>query len=281
MFLLLLSRNLLKRIARWSELKRWERRELGQELRRLGLSYREISALIPASKGTLSGWCRDIELSADQQERLAFRPGRIAAARKRGFLRRQEALANAAAIRSAASDEVAQLRQDPCWIAGAVAYWAEGDKRSKEIRFSNSDPALIRLFLGWAQRYFQLTPDRFTIMLHLHAGQDEKERQAFWSQQTGLALDQFRKSFIKPEGTGHRKNVLYNGTAQVRISRSTAIRHHLLGWIDGLSAAFALQWLNSSGALAQLGEQRTLNPKVSGFDPRAPHFSDRGRPPSV
>lgn len=50
----------LDAIARWAELKRWAKKELGQDLRRLGLSYGEISAVIPVSKGTLSGWCRDL-----------------------------------------------------------------------------------------------------------------------------------------------------------------------------------------------------------------------------
>lgn len=143
-----------------------------------------------------------------------------------------------ASIHAAARAEVESRRDDPFWVAGAMAYWAEGDKRSKEVKFSNSDPDMIRLFLAWACRYLELTPDCFTIMLHLHAGQDEAERHAFWSEQTGLAREQFRRSFIKPEGTGHRKNRLYNGTAQIRVRRSSALLPRVLGWVEGLGEAF-------------------------------------------
>ncbi|MGH2760191.1 MAG: hypothetical protein ACRDKJ_11605 [Actinomycetota bacterium] len=238
MFPTLLSQDLLDRIAAWPQLKRWERREIGQELRRIGLSYREIGALIPAHKGTLSGWCRDIHLTEEQLARLAFRPSRFKAARERGLSRRRSAIAEAGAIRSHARERVSQLRNDPFWVAGAVAYWAEGDKRSKEVRFSNSDPNMIRLFLAWACRYLGVAQDRFTIILHLHAGQTEAERRSFWSTQTGLPLEQFRKTFIKPEGTGHRKNKLYNGTAQIRIRRGTALNYQVLGWLEGLGTAF-------------------------------------------
>src|SRR5438445_9122868 len=62
--------DLLLRASRWSELKRWERRELGQDLRMLGLSYREIAEVVPVTRGTLSGWCRDVVLSSELQERL-------------------------------------------------------------------------------------------------------------------------------------------------------------------------------------------------------------------
>jgi hypothetical protein len=238
MFVQLLPKELPDRVAFWPDLKQWERREIGQELRRMGLSYREVAAVIPVTKGTLSGWCRDIELSDDQRQRLSFRPSRIAAARQRGLTRREGALQRADAIRTAAAAEVPDLRRDPFWVAGAVAYWSEGDKRGKDVRFSNSDAELVRLFLSWASRYLELSPERFLVLLHLHTGQDELERQRFWSRETGLPLEQFRKSYIKPEGTGHRKNKLYNGTAQIRIRRSTALHHRVIGWLDGLRTAF-------------------------------------------
>lgn len=72
------------------------------------------------------------------------------------------------------------------------------------------------------------------MSLHLHAGQSEAERKVFWSEATGIPLEQFFKTFVKPEGTGHRKNVLYQGTASVRITRSTDLLHRVLGWIDAV-----------------------------------------------
>jgi hypothetical protein len=70
----------------------------------------------------------------------------------------------------------------------------------------------------------------------LHAGQEEQERREFWSTELRLPLTQFRKAFVKPEGSGHRKNLLYNGTAQIRVRRSTGDKHRVLGWIDAMRA---------------------------------------------
>ena len=119
-------------------------------------------------------------------------------------------------------------------------YWAEGAKRQNDVTFSNSDPQMVRIFIEWAMTYFDLSVERFTAMLHLHDGQDEAERRLFWSSITQIPIDAFRKSFIKAEGTGHRKNILYNGTIQVRITRSADLRHRLLGWIDVLATASTL-----------------------------------------
>jgi transposase len=44
--------------------------EQARDLRTRGYSLREISEIVPASKGTISVWVRDIPLSEDQLQRL-------------------------------------------------------------------------------------------------------------------------------------------------------------------------------------------------------------------
>jgi hypothetical protein len=62
--------SLVDEAGPWEELHRWERAELGRALRRRGISYGEIRELIPAPKGTLSNWCREIQLSPAQTNEL-------------------------------------------------------------------------------------------------------------------------------------------------------------------------------------------------------------------
>ena len=56
----------------------------------------------------------------------------------------------------------------------------------------------------------------------------------FWSDVTGLLLSQFGKSYVKQEGTGHRKNRLYHGTIAIKICNRNLF-HTLLGWLEGFS----------------------------------------------
>jgi hypothetical protein len=240
----ILSDDLVERIRRWHELKRWERREIGQTLRRMGLSYREISAVLPVTKGTLSGWCRDIPLRDERRgELLGKRGGREHV----GALLRQRNNERTCAIRAEAREEVELLGADPAWVAGVLAYWSEGTKRGNELCFANSDPALVRLFIEWAREHLSLEPERFTVRLHFHSGQDEAQLRAFWATQLALPEAQFRKGYVKREGSGHRKNILYNGTAQVRVRRSSDLRHRVLGWIDGVAERFGALKYTSAG----------------------------------
>lgn len=125
---------------------------------------------------------------------------------------------------------------DPFWVAGVVAYWSEGAKKHGSLKFSNSDPELIAVFIRWLGVHLGVGIDRLTPTLHLHTGQCEDERKHYWSAITGIPVEQFGKTFIKKEGTGHRKNLLYNGTVSIRVRRSGALLQRVLGWTEAMTS---------------------------------------------
>ncbi len=191
-------------IARWSQLSRWERAELGRALRHRGWSYGEISAVIPVPKGTLAGWCRAITLSPEQAAAIQLRTGS-----RRGVPRdtQRKRRAEVERIRADALEQARQLAGDAAWAAGTALYWGEGTKAKRSLAMSNSDPRSLRFFIGWVRRY--LSADAvFVLSLHLHEGNDEEASQTFWRQQLGLPDAEFYKTFVKPAGTGHRTNRL-------------------------------------------------------------------------
>src|SRR5207249_316451 len=78
-------------------------RERAIELRRHGLSYREIRAQVPVAKSTLSLWLRQVGLAKAQRQRLTER--RLAAAHRGSQKRHIECLARVAAIHNSAIQE--------------------------------------------------------------------------------------------------------------------------------------------------------------------------------
>jgi hypothetical protein len=93
---------------------------------------------------------------------------------------------------------------------------------------------LFRAFQRWG--FDERGWNRFVARLYLHSGQDEAERIGYWSNKLGIPPTRFGKTYVKPEGSGHRKNVLWAGTVAIRIRRSTADLQRVLGWIEGLRA---------------------------------------------
>lgn len=227
-------------------MKNWEKKELIQNLRHQGLSYKEISQTIPftISKSTISGWCKDIELTEPQKDRLQmlFREGSYRG-RLLGSKTTQTRRANEVReIKEKARLEIYSFTENEFKIAGLMLYWAEGNKKH-HVGITNSDPELIRFMMKWFKDVCGVHDGRFKIYLNLHSGQDEIQTKKFWSHIIGLPVSQFGKSYIKKEGTGHRKNILYNGTIKIEICDKNLL-YKILGWIEGV---FKDRAISSSG----------------------------------
>jgi hypothetical protein len=220
------------RIAMWDQLSRWERSELGKDLRRSGLSYGEIMDLIPVKKSTLATWCRDVTLTEEQWQAIKERTGSQAGIPRDTNRKRRLEIE---AIRELARLQVPVLVRDPKWVAGIVLYWAEGAKTQNKLRLVNSDPNALRLFIWWVRRFLD-EEATFSVHLHLHEGNDESAARSFWRRETGLTDATFHRTYIKPAGTGHRKNHLVHGVCTVNVRRCSDAWNTTMAWIDGLAA---------------------------------------------
>jgi hypothetical protein len=224
------------RIEEWEGLSRWERSELGKDLRRLGLSYGEIMVLIPVKKSTLATWCREVRLTEEQHVAIRTRTGsREGIPRDTNRRRRTEI----SLVRIDALSQTPVLMTDPLWVAGAVLYWAEGAKTRNHLKMANADPRALRLFIQWIRAY--LDPDAdFSLQLHLHEGNDESEARSYWRAETGLTTANFHKTFIKPKGTGHRKNHLRHGVCTVKMRRCSDAWQRTMVWIEVVADRLSL-----------------------------------------
>ena len=229
----------------WTELSQWERAELGRAIRRLGWSYAEIMSVIPVPKTTLSNWCREVTLTNDQKQAIFDRTGsRRGIPRDTQRKRRQEVNE----LRAAAVDEVPHLIANPLWLAGTVMYWAEGNKTGRQLGLANSDPRALRLFVDWARQHHDPSAE-FVLKLNLHEGNDERGARRFWEAATGLSGAEFYRTYLKPEGTGHRKNHLAYGVCLIRVRRSSNALIRTLAWIDAL----AEEWTVGTTAILSPG----------------------------
>jgi hypothetical protein len=219
------------RIAAWETLSRWERSELGKDLRRLGLSYGEIMDLIPVRKSTLATWCRDVRLTEEQYTGIKKRTGSQEGIPRDTNRRRRAEIEQ---IRRDAVARVPELISDPLWLAGVVLYWAEGAKTRNQLRMANADPRALRLFVSWILRYVDPNAS-FSLHLHLHEGNDDESAQAYWRRETGLTTANFYKTFIKPRGTGHRKNHLPHGVCTIKVRRCADSWQRTMAWVEVLA----------------------------------------------
>jgi len=120
-----------------------------------------------------------------------------------------------------------------------MLYLAEGDK-SKErerVKFSNSDPALVRVIMKWFRTVGEVPEEKFRICIHIHELFCRKKVEVYWSQITNVPLSQFYTTQIKPTSLGYRKNHLYNGTCSVSVGSKELFRR-IMGWKAGFLEKF-------------------------------------------
>jgi hypothetical protein len=205
--------------------------EKARFLRTRGLSYNEIKKQLTVAKSSVSLWCRDIELSAEQHTRLFDRSdAKFKLGGKRNHEKRTREIS---AIKEAGKKEITSLDSDVFKMLGAVLYWCEGNK-NKSMAITNSDPRIIEFSVRWFKEIANISPERLKAYLHIHYGNDEKKIKRYWSTLTGIPLKNFGKSFIKPKGTGHRKNILPNGIIRIGVlgDGTSNLRHRIFSWVE-------------------------------------------------
>ena len=217
-------------------------RETAVAMRCQGRSYREIREVVGVSKSTLSLWLRDVPLTEDQRLALALRSPAGASRRARAI--RASAAQRRTQIQAEARAQITHLSESELFVAGVVVYWAEGSKNKpwrtgQSVKFMNSDPRLIQLFLAWL-RLAGVSPDRLIFRLHIHQSADATEAIAFWSRVVEAPASQFGNTTIKTHNPKTvRRNVGedYHGCLVVYVRNSASLNLQIEGWFEGLSAA--------------------------------------------
>ncbi len=202
-------------------------RQKARRLRRTGNSYQEIIHKLKLSKSTVSRWCRDIKLSPTQIEVLGKRYDTQLRGARANRVKRQKEIE---IIQKTARKEIRRPNREMLKMAGAMLYWAEGNK-TNHLGLTNSNPAMIIFMVNWFEKFLNIKPNQLKAHLHLHDGQNEKKIKRYWSKLTQVPENRFGKTYIKPEGTGHRKNKLYNGTIRISMYNKNLL-YKVLAWID-------------------------------------------------
>jgi hypothetical protein len=198
-------------------------------LRKSGKSYNDILKQVSVSKSTLSLWLREIELTSQQRDRLltGIKKSQYASAQAK----KQRRLNLIEQIVRESKKEAYLFIENSLFLSGLMLYWAEGDKSEKRegVKFSNSDPEMIKLIMRWFRENCKVPEEKFRIGLHIHTLHCRRDIEEYWSKITGIPLSQFYKTQVKKTSLGQRKNKLYNGTCSVAIGNKNLFRK-IKGW---------------------------------------------------
>lgn len=208
-------------------------RQRVEELRKKGLSYKQISKKTGVPVGTLAGWLKNLPWSIELRDRLSQQSSfsspkkieLISKANKERWAKWHEE------YRKEAIEEYSDLNKDTLFQAGLLLYWGEGNKKLENgtVRLSNIDPQMIKIFYKFLYKKIGVPEDKIHASLLLYPDLIDAVSKNYWSKSTGIPLTQFKKS-IYIVGR-HPKKRLSFGVCTIHVN-SRKIKEKIIKWLD-------------------------------------------------
>lgn len=230
-------------------------RNAATDLRKKGFSYSEIKKEILVPKSTLSYWFKKIKLSEAQGRKLKDRQLKIAKGNsERKILKTNQKIEE---IRNSSAKELKEISRRELWLMGVMLYWRErflhgneSDLR-KGVRFTSSDPDIIKFFLKWLRDIGQLEKEEigFDIFLGQNKskttqdgiqvnGEIAAETINYWSQITDMPKDYFSHIYFQKNRRKRTKRKsskrAHHGLLRIRVKASSMLARQISGWVKAI-----------------------------------------------
>jgi hypothetical protein len=199
-----------------------QEKEKAVELRRKGLSYKEILKQVPVAKSSLSLWLKDLPLTKDEKTVLKDRTdsnishGRIKAASEL----RNRRLERERVWLEEAKTSFQTSRNDPLFHAGIALYWAEGSKTDSMWSLINTDVDLVLTMLSWLRNYTQVSSDDIYFRLYAHKPYAHENLEAWWQKRLEAGPEQFLKTVYKETKHLVKQKAGHHGCIRIEVRKS-------------------------------------------------------------
>lgn len=219
---------------------KFKERILARELRENGESIRVIAKKLGVSRGTVSLWCEDIELTEEQRNKLIEddRRGGAVGRSLAAISIRKERIKRLAEYVGKGRKLVGAVSIRDLFIAGVALYWAEGNKKNRRLLFSNSDPLMIKLWINWLYKCLSICRNDIYCQVGINQVHQYRLRdvELHWSKITGIPILNFRKASLKKVNSSkvYENPEEHFGTLNVGVRRSANLNYLILGLISGL-----------------------------------------------
>lgn len=224
-------------------MSKFQEKEKAIKLRKAGYSYSEILKEVPVAKSTLSEWLYSIGLSKKQKQRLTEK--KLASALRGAQRKKRQRVELTERIYREAEKEIKGIMERELWLMGIMLYWAEGSKEKENnigagVKFTNSDPFMVKLFLKWLSEILKIDKERIKAEIYIHENHKNRINEVinYWSRQiempkTSFSNVYFKKNKIKTNRTN--TGSLYYGLVRIKVNASSSLNRKICGWIRGIN----------------------------------------------
>ncbi|MBI2023438.1 hypothetical protein HYT01_02660 [Candidatus Giovannonibacteria bacterium] len=173
-------------------------------LRKHGYSFPEISAALSVPKTTVFRYAQKVPIQARYLPRWLERRNSSKIISDKQWADAETKAINL--IYETSNKELAMF--------GAALYWAEGSK--KDFSFSNTDPAMIKVFLNILRKIYKVADENIKISVRIYEDLNRSACLRFWTGITGIKLGKHTSINILK---GSKKGKLRYGMCRVRVKK--------------------------------------------------------------
>jgi len=199
-------------------------------LRKKEMSYNQIRKILKVSKSTLSIWLRNYPLSEQRIRQLRdWSEQRIEKCRETKRRKKERRLKETYETQK---KFILPLEKRELFMLGLGLYWGEGAKfKMDRLSISNTDPALINVFIYWLTKSLGIPRKKIRVLLHLYKDMDIKKEMHFWSDILKIPLSQFNAPYIKKTSSERidHKGGFGHGTCNLGINSVPLAEKILMG----------------------------------------------------
>jgi DNA-binding transcriptional MerR regulator len=174
------------------------------ELRKIGHSLNEIKQLTGHSSTSVYKYCREVIVADEYKEILKRKQGG-------GEKRAQVAWKLA---QGEARKEIQNLSHRDKLIILAALYWGEGTKH--ELNFCNTDPEMIKVFVGCLKELGVVKSD-LLVTVRIYEDLDQRKVITYWAGVLGISPASIRNVNVLK---GKKVGKLQYGMCRIRVAKS-------------------------------------------------------------
>jgi len=191
----------------------------------------EIADELGVSKSSASLWCRGVDFVPKPRNRghSSHKPHPL-------HVRKLEEIER---CRVEAVEVIGRVSERDLLMFGLALYAGEGSKTPGSVILANSDPLLMAVFILWLRDFFRIDESRLRMKIYLHSDLNLGAATQFWSEVSGVPLEQFRTPYLVPVGPTRRTNRHVNGCATVSYS-CTLTHRRVMAMIEAITSPFRI-----------------------------------------
>lgn len=210
------------------------------KLRKKGESIKKIAKLLNVSVSSSSLWCRDVQLTNEQVEKLRKRQTDPFYGKRLDYYlkKKKEFSLKLLNLKNEGINSIGKLTKREIFLIGIALYWGEGFKKDSLVGLATLNINIAKFFIFWLKKSFDIESKDLLLRVTANISYKSKIKELvkYWAEELKIPINQFSKPFFQKTTwkKEYENKDNYHGVLRIRARRSIDLLRKIFGYIEGI-----------------------------------------------